>query len=218
MDGLSMTQGLLFDRMKRGYEDQIYEYQVTIGKWRKANENLASQLATTENDFAYVLALRCAMETLISQVWGATDHPLNFDKSLRESIGNAGTKAFRAANDWDAAKEAGRKFPLPPMLDPHFDCTSASIADADRIVAKREIEELKEKVAELTSALASGLAVGGAFLGQLTLVDPKNPWIEDESLHEKAGKIGLEQFNAAERTDVRVATQAGYDLGFQIIK
>lgn len=217
MIGLSMADGIVFDQMETQYQNQIYALQENVGAWQRAHAELDGVVKSLRSDLASVYAIRSALESFIHNKV-ASNHPLVFDNDLRRRIADAGIAALLKSNTWAATRVAGNTFPLPPMLDPHFDCTSASIADADRIVAKREIEDLNKRVTKLTNALAEGLATGAAILSQLTLVDPKNPWVNDESLHIKAAKLGLDRYVKAGSSDVRIATEAGHEFGLQPVK
>lgn len=192
---LSMTDGLIFDRMKQGYEGQISGYQATIERWRQANQELQRANAEATNDLAHVLAMRGAMETLITQTWGKT-HPLVWDQSLRERIGNAGTTAFLATNNWDAAKEAGRTFALPPMPDPHESCVPAEAAAQLQANAEKRVEALNYEVAKLTKACAQHMAQSAAFRAQLTVADPENPLVTDGALRQRVADVAYDQFAA----------------------
>jgi hypothetical protein len=86
-----------------------------INQDTKEIARLQELLRSSDIDLARTFAIRAALQESLKKI--LPDAPLLNDVELRGRIGEAGARALAAVNHWDAPKEAGRTFKLPPEAE-----------------------------------------------------------------------------------------------------
>ena len=116
-------------------------------------------------------------------------NPLLSDTMLLERLKEAAIAAFEVSNrSWDAAREAGRTFPIPGREAPKLQSPTLLKSDPEQIKL----------------AYAGVIALRNALSEQLKRFDPQNPLLKDLALQERirnnavdAYKTGGDNFDAA---------------------
>lgn len=139
-------------------------------------------LANAEN-----LGLRYALAEQVKKL--DPGNPLLLDQMLIERLRMATIAAFEVSNrSWDAAREAGRTFPIPGREAPKLQSPTLLKSDPEQIKL----------------AYAGVIALRNALSEQLKRFDPQNPLLKDLALQERirnnaitAYKDGGDNFDAA---------------------
>lgn len=202
--GRMMFHGMMddhaFDRVRRHANDAAR----SSVEWREEAVRLAAELELAEGWTAGNLALRYALQSVLAQYM--PDHPLLADAALRDRLVEAGKTALKIANNWDAAREAGRTFALPEYT---FEWTPnqrvrqlveerrAAQADLDRTkaalaAAHALLTKLQQNEAKLIRDCAHHMAQSAAFREHLAALDAEHPLIADRQLRQRVAELGYQ--------------------------
>lgn len=101
------------------------------------------------------LALRCKVEAVLG--YYAPHLPILKDQDLRQRIGRAGLSAFQATNNWDAVREAAKKFSIPRLPSvyelPEVAEDVRRLVEGTQLLSK-QVDELKAENARLSYELS----------------------------------------------------------------
>lgn len=138
------------------------DHNHTVNLWKR-------ELDKTNDAHAANLGIRFALEAQLALL--DPENPLLIDEALRSNIQDAAINAATETNGFEAAREVGRKYPIPAR---------ARLQPPDLLALKEQ----------LSTAYAGNLAVRNVLAKQLFRFDPKNPMLVDQLLVERVKANG----------------------------
>lgn len=207
-------EGFLND-MELGLVEGRYRVQVT--SLEVELEKVKARLRGTQDSLASMSAVAYAVMASLRAI--DAKNPV-LDPDLRARIGGAGITAFRVANDWEAALDAGRTFKVPPReggepLPLEQLSMENSMLKAERDLLQRQVEDLRRKVAfgeqQLAAArsdLVDYVAQREAFRRELARCDADNPMVSNVELRKRVAEAGQRAY-ALSNGDWKAVKEAG---------